>query len=274
MKKIINTLANQVFLTLLVLIFCLSVNAQKLPNIQASSLRAPLSIKTDGKLTEWDNKLQAYNHSTNIFYTIANDDDKLYLTIQAKDALIARKIIAGAITFALTGKKNDNESLSVTFPFLNDATKSTIGRLISEPVTAKDSAGKMKQADSLMYLMNNTLTSKAKEIKVTGTKAIEDTMISVYNNFGIKAIARFDNKKALTYELAIPIKYFEPYIINKPSKFFYHISLNGLLAATVVHQTNNGPVMVGSVPRGLGGASNYDLMVNPTDFWGEYTLAK
>jgi len=53
-------------------------NAQKLPEVQTVNLRAPAGIKIDGKPTEWDSKFQAYNKSTNAFYTIANDDDNLY----------------------------------------------------------------------------------------------------------------------------------------------------------------------------------------------------
>ena len=57
-------------------------NAQKLPNVQQASLRAPENVKVDGKPTEWGDKLQAYNKATDVFYTIANDYNNLYLIIQ------------------------------------------------------------------------------------------------------------------------------------------------------------------------------------------------
>ena len=60
----------------------LAAHPQKLPNLQTTSLRAPASIKIDGKTTEWNNRFQAYNKATEVSYTIANDKDKLYLVIQ------------------------------------------------------------------------------------------------------------------------------------------------------------------------------------------------
>jgi len=97
---------------------CLSTNAQKLPNVQTASLRAPANTKIDGKPTEWDNKFQAYNHATEVYYTLANDDDKLYLVVQATDRQIINKIIGGGVTFTVqkSGKKNDKGGISITYP--------------------------------------------------------------------------------------------------------------------------------------------------------------
>ena len=46
--------------------------AQSLPNTQIKYLDIPSSIKIDGKANEWNNQFQAFNHNTNIFYSIAN----------------------------------------------------------------------------------------------------------------------------------------------------------------------------------------------------------
>jgi len=70
----------------------LNTHAQTLPKVQEASLRAPDNIKIDGKPTEWNNQFQAYNTATDLFYTIANDDQNLYLVIQAKKPLSISKI--------------------------------------------------------------------------------------------------------------------------------------------------------------------------------------
>lgn len=43
-------------------LIAVSVSAQKLPNIQERSVRAPAGIKIDGKRPEWDNKVEAINN--------------------------------------------------------------------------------------------------------------------------------------------------------------------------------------------------------------------
>jgi hypothetical protein len=72
-----------------------TAKAQKLPNKQEVSLRIPADMKIDGNAKEWNNKFQAYNKLTNIFYTLSNDDKNLYLVIQATDPIIIEKMIRG-----------------------------------------------------------------------------------------------------------------------------------------------------------------------------------
>lgn len=82
----------------LFLIMIVAANAQKLPDIQKSGLRAPANLRIDGKATEWNNKFQAFNKNIDVFYTISNDDDNLYLAIQAIDIKTIYKIFNGGIS--------------------------------------------------------------------------------------------------------------------------------------------------------------------------------
>lgn len=74
---------------------------QKLPNVQTGSLRAPVAIKIDGQISEWDNKLQAHNSVDDIRYTISNDDENLYLTLVAPYKEPCRKALRAGITFSI-----------------------------------------------------------------------------------------------------------------------------------------------------------------------------
>ena len=295
-------------LFLAVLLFIsLSTSAQKLPNIQEASLRAPAVIKVDGKATEWNNQFQAYNKATEIFYTLSNDNDKLYLTIQATDPDIVNKIISKGITLTIngTGKMKDQEGLAITFPFLNKADFPPFGPYIDD------------KTDPIA--MNTQMTGKVKDIKITGVKGIKDT-ISIYNQEGIKTITLFNEEKALTYELAMPLKYLG-LSANEQKPFTYNIKLNGLnpggdagaVSAAINTQrkstsrgiatlySRNTPNLQGNGSMHVYGdkgdkhdfsisrqvdvkdgtftimGQNADRIVNliiPTDFWGEYTLAK
>jgi hypothetical protein len=258
----------------------LSANAQKLPAIQKGGLRAPANIKIDGKATEWGGKFQAYNKSTDIFYSIANDDNNLYLAIQAVNPTIINKIIWGGVTFAIynSNKKNDKDRVAITFPKYDKNNGQHYISLKNKPAVIKDTLKNNMQVDSFTHAINNQLAGMAKMIEVIGIKAITDSIISVYNEDGIKAVALFDKQTNYNYELAIPLKYL-PGLYNKANQFSYQIKLNGATANNAVIQlTPNGRFMLVSVgnnaPYAMPVMSETKNIAYPTDLWGEYTLAK
>ncbi len=275
MKKTYFLISANAFLYLTTVI---NVNAQKLPAKQDGSLRAPLNIKIDGKATEWDNKFQAYNRATDIFYTLSNDDDDLYLTVQSTDRLISKKILAGGVKFTLSisGKKNSPDAIGITFPVNSAIAYSKISSILSS-LLSKDQSILVR--DSLQLKINDELKNDEKEIKITGIKTLSDTLISIYNTQGIKAYTQLDGKGALTYELAIPIKLLG---ITYDTKLMYNILLSGLSSASNSHDVtlSDGSTMtVIRKSRSSGEsaaqiAEEYDVLYNPTDFWGDYTLAK
>jgi hypothetical protein len=75
----------KISLSLLATLAFLQANAQKLPQVQQVSLRAPANIRADGKNKEWGTQLQAFNNATGIFYSMANDDENLYLVIYSNN---------------------------------------------------------------------------------------------------------------------------------------------------------------------------------------------
>lgn len=260
---------NIIKLTGLLLPCTFTVFAQKLPNKQEAAVFAPANIKIDGKTTEWGDKFQAYNKATEVFYTIANDNENLYLTVQATEPLIARKIIAGGITFTISGadKSKNKEGVSVTYPVFDKSNPAGIN-LRNKPDTNK--------LDSLKNAINKQLIQKAKEIKLSGINAINSDLISVYNEHDIKVAAVFDDKIAYTYELALPLKYVQP-IVNKQTKFNYTITLNGSnqsegytfeLIEGGIRINHNG---ISGKPPAMG---DMQYIASPTNFTGEYTLAK
>jgi hypothetical protein len=262
-------------------ILCINIFTQKLPSIQEKSLLAPSGVKIDGKAGEWNNRLQAHNRNTDIDYTIANDKNNLYIIIQSKDAILAKKILAGGITVRLNadGKKSDQSGVAITYVNVNSTSKSQLGMLISEWEIQGDVDKKRNQSDSIIRILNSVLNSNIKEMKVVGISALPDSIISVYNITGIKTASLFDSQRKLTCELAIPLKYLDFLVKNKPS-INYHITLNGLNAAETVYVRNpqpNGPIAVTTIPRSMSGGSNSSIsqIINySTDFWGEYKLAQ
>jgi hypothetical protein len=248
----------------------LNVRAQKLPNVQKTSLRAPATIKIDGKTTEWNGQLQAYNKSTNIYYTIANDDKNLYLTILATDKDVIKKILGNTFSLTLNKLGDAKKTMSISLPiFEHDDKKALSSALNSQNALSTDS----------LIAATNLKLEKVKEFGLKGFEGINEETISVYNEYGIKAKALFDNTKALTYELVIPRKY----INTASNKLNYTITVYGLGAnekGSVVTIMEGGAVMVMNesaarptmtlIKDPAGGM----LALATTDMSGEYELAK
>jgi hypothetical protein len=246
-------------------IICLAAHAQKLPNVQTVSMPAPAGIKVDGRPPEWSNGFQAFNHATGVYYTIANDAENLYLVVQGTDVHTVEKIISGGVTLTIKNpdKKSGFQPVTVTFPFVLPKDRFPIVQKIKEK-----NEDKSFDQDEL----NKQLISAEKEIDVRGIKKIQDTIISVYNDAGIIAATRLDNKKVLTYELSIPLKYLQQNIDSKLS-FNYNIRLNPprIITAAGAMVTIVG---VSSIRRNSVADSDLQDLLNATDFSGTYVLAK
>lgn len=231
-----------------------AVNAQKLPTVQTTGIRAPANINIDGMPTEWNDKYQAYNSANHLFYTLSNDDKNLYLVVHTTDVIVIRKIIRWglALTIGAPGKKDmkDPNNLSLSFPIENEAKNP----LVMNDDDASDNKGTAR---------NDKMAALFKQIKVTGLPGVNEPAISIYNTEGIKAVASFDDKLAYTYELAIPLKYVNA---ANTGTLNYNIKLNG--GITVVDNSPNA-IVIAYKP-----GSSHDYLFSVTDFGGEYTLAK
>ncbi|MCC8425482.1 hypothetical protein [Mucilaginibacter sp. UR6-11] len=263
-----------ILLTCLAQMISLDLFPQKLPNKQTVSLWAPANLKIDGKTTEWNNHFQAYNRAVEIYYTLSNDDKNLYLTVQATNRAIINKIINGGISFSITpSAKKNQDAITITYPVFESYARPGLntGKAFFE-----QSSTNIALADSIVTLNNRRLEEKSKLIMVTGIREI-DTLISVYNDHNIKVAEKFDSKMAYTYELAVALANLG-LSTNKAGKFNYHIVLNGesilpeRAPVTSLKQVRLSPDMSdGLVAAKLGLEAQ---TTSPTDFWGEYTLAK
>lgn len=280
-----------------------SLNAQKLPNKQEISLRAPANVKIDGKMNEWGDKLQAYNKATLIYYTMANDADNLYLVVRIENPGVINKAISGAITLTVNpaDKKSDKKCPAVSFPLLNFASGTAIrtnasllsgfAKRAQDALNGTDNTNLKSNTDSLLRVANKRLNEDTREIKVSDIEGITDTITGTHtaklkqfklyplfvvpgyyipkeNNLGIKAAASFEGDKKYTYELALPLKYLK---VQPGKQFSYNIRLNGPMYKT--NKPTAGYAIRVRLVNGMGIMEDQDL-VEATDFWGEYTLTE
>ncbi len=247
----------------------LTANAQKLPNVQQAGLYAPTDVKVDGKAMEWDNKFQAYNKSTSILYTIANNTDNLFLVAQAIDKTTIDKILGGGITLTISNAKDKTLApVSITSPIIPPNKSSTVGKFRT--------AG----TDSLLIEVNKEISAAFKELHLKGVGAIPDSLISVYNEYGIKALGLMDINKAYTFELVVPIKYLSQ-LINAGG-MDYKIQLNSIKINAgnftlngVAADPSTSPAAAEILRRmSMEATGPMAELMNPTNFSGNYTLAK
>lgn len=284
--------------TLLLALLSLSVFAQKLPGTQETSVWAPANIKVDGKTTEWNDSYQAFNKTTNVYYTVANDKNNLYLVIKSTDQMNNNKIIGGGINLAINtaNKKSEKDAFVLIFPVIDFA---NLRNVMMQGMRGGGAPGQSPDSAAIAG-MRKKVVSTFKEIKLIGFKDIPDSVISVYNEYGIKGYVDFDNKGALIIEMAVPLKSMN---ITPGSAFSYNIKLNGIninaMMASARMSGSSGPPRVGmdmggdavrtqtvvvsagppgggmgmggGMPRGMGDVMG---MLSPTDFWGKYTLAQ
>lgn len=283
---------NKIYFAFLLSFLCVVVKAQKTPDIQTASLPAPSNLKIDGKAAEWGDTFAANNKRTSLLYSLANDDKNLYLVIKGVGTANINKIMAGGITFNVNtdGKKKEKESVSITYPLVKRATRGQGGgRQVRGGFGGGGGQNRAPlttaQRDSVSLVNHKTQLATVKEIKISGFKAITDTLISIYNEHSIKAVASFDAKGAMIYELAVPLSLLE-LSTDKPKEFVYQLKVNGLTMANMpassigsVSIGGGGRVVVGGAGGGNfggggGGGNNMQDMMSPTDFWGKYTLIK
>ncbi len=261
-----NALTKCLFLALIIPIFSYS---QKLPSKQQISVRIPANFKIDGKANEWNNAFQAYNNSIEASYSIANDEKNLYFIIHATNPLVIRKLVAGGITFAINTTENHKGKslIAVTYPIFEKKNLPNINWK-NKPIATSDAAMNAKQLDSFMNVANKQVVDRSKEIKILGSKLLPDSLLSIYNQEGIKAVSLFDNKISYTYELLIPLDHTG--LTPNEKKFYYNIKLNGS-----DHEGSSSIEFITGGVRVNGPAKMDDMQFiwNPTDVWGEYILA-
>ncbi|MES2274931.1 MAG: hypothetical protein V4592_02835 [Bacteroidota bacterium] len=245
--------------------------AQKLPNKQEASVWVPTNVKIDGKASEWNDKFQAHNDATNLFYTIANSDDFIYLIVHTKDPLVIETITSFGFIFDLQAvEKNSNKDNQVKIKFPLDDVK-RLGLFLNKPGTTPDTS-----ADALRSVMtgnNNILQQRHKAIIVNGIEGLDT--LSIYNDTGVKAVEAFDIKRNYTLEIAIPIKCLK-FLKSSDSKLSYHLLINGFAGSKI----NARPLITppNLTPEEAQAVAEMEIRINGkyarTDFWGEYTLAR
>ncbi len=253
----------------------LTTLAQKLPKIQTKNALAPPNIKIDGKLTEWEDKFQAYNSGQHIKYTISNDENNLYFIVQMDGIIGTRKVFRGGIDFSIVPASNQSPKITINFPVISQKRNGVLedqdgGPFFNYNKLQKNAVANKEKMEALVLLANKQLIKDYKYIYTTGIPIITDTLISVYNTQGIMVAGGFDKNMRYTYELAIPLKFLPTADNSKTLKYNIKLRTLPIMFIKPITAPSAGPVIT---LRYVGPASISDeFLFNDTDFSGAYTL--
>ncbi len=258
-------------LTLFCICFFVNAQAQKLPNTQQAGLKAPTDVKTDAKTQEWGDKFEAYNATTEIFYTIANDGDNLYIVANIPGADNINRFVGGGLSFVIprSAQKNEKDKLVFTFPGYDTPDNKTEQRFNVRLPPSWDAEAATKSD-------NKTLKNISKFVRTSGVNGV-DSIFSIYNIYDIKAACEFNINRTLNLEMAIPLKYLKGYI--SAGKFSYRIIINGVktrYARTMVVVFADGhQATEEEVNKAMANQHDREGRLGaPTEFSAEYTLTK
>jgi hypothetical protein len=204
-------------LSALILVTASIVKAQSSKTI-GNMQPPPANVVIDGNLSEWGDSLRYLNDEKKIPYTLANDQENLYVAIRINDRTEQARIITAGVTLSIDPKGKKKETFTMTFPLSDPGSKPQFG-------FRKDDNGELTQQDR-DELARERLTT-LRNIKVTGFKDIEYDMITTSNTYGIKAAINYDADGNLVYEAAIPLKFFH---VDNPSKneWAFNFKINGM----------------------------------------------
>ncbi|MFD0748787.1 hypothetical protein ACFQZS_01450 [Mucilaginibacter calamicampi] len=262
---------------LMVTSFCYNLQAQKLPGLQQAGMRAPANIIIDGKAIEWGG-FKALNTATDTYYTIANDDKKLYLVIHADQSTVANRAVIGGIRLLVqpNGSKSMQGAKGIKFPYFEK------GSRVVFPVKKIGEVNTPAEGDSIMKVYNQRIASSVKWIYTKDIVGV-DSVIAVYNDKGIQAAGAFDQTRGYTCEIAIDLDLLGISLADS-KKFAYNITINPAgpnkfsMPPGISFRGMNSDGSIMSEAQSAPFISTMEKQNNvtyaTTDFWGEYTLAK
>ncbi|WP_211166226.1 hypothetical protein [Mucilaginibacter robiniae] len=185
--------------------------------------RPPAQIIIDGNLKDWGDSLRYYNEDKKLYYTLANDQENLYLAIRFNDRTEQERIVRAGLTLGINTKGKKKDTYSVTFPVADANNAEDMKKRVSEMQDQMDNGPGPADREE----MRRARLTKLRNIKVTGFKDVENDMITTSNTYGFKTALDYDADGNLVYEAAIPLKFFDAADLAS-SEWAFNIKINGV----------------------------------------------
>lgn len=171
------------------------------------------SLKIDGDIKDWGDTLKYYLKDQGFKYSIANDAEYLYVSIQVPNTVQQLKAIYSGFSITVNKGKKDKEGATVIFPIPDIAALRSMN--------AKEDYEKTKNRREAGLNM-------VRSIYVLGFKDIVNGQISLENSYGIKTAIKLDSADVLTYEAAIRLSQLQ---IDQDVPFALNLRINEIITS-------------------------------------------
>ena|GEM_PF-1812065 len=247
---------------------------------------APENVQIDGVASEWAGYTENANDKAKVTYLLSYDKDNLYLVLKTKDKQKQQNIIGAGVTLGVDVKGKKRVSFSTTFP----------------------AAEKTDQAEYLFFdgdkLAAKVDASVVRKITTTGFKGLPEFLMPNSGQNTIRAFMAYSAEGQLTYEEAIPLKFFED-VEQTGQEWAFNIKINALTqlgdivgtgyttstlvavpagasVTSAVSMVSGRDLRTAGAPGNVVGTRNPNLPLKPpvkeitnsSDFWGKFTFNK
>lgn len=166
------------------------------------------SLQIDADFKDWKDTLQYYFKDQDIKYSVANDANYLYISIQIPNQAQQLKAIYSGFSITVNPDGKEKEGPTVVFPLPDVAAL--------RAMNAKEDYEKTKD-------LRKAGLNMIRAIFVHGFKNIVEGKISLENSYGIKTAIKIDSANLLNYELAVSLNQLQ---VKQDTPFALNIRIN------------------------------------------------
>lgn len=185
------------------------------------SLRMENTPVIDAQLEEWGDSLQYHFEAQGMRYSLANDDENLYIAIQVRNPADQLKAIYSGFTIMVNTEGKQRPGPSVIFPVPD--------RAALRSMDAKEEVRQTKD-------MRQAGLNMVRAIFVEGFDKIVDGPISMENLYGIRTAAKIDSAGMLNYEASIALKQLN---LDKNNPFALNLRINETVSRRITEPGYN-----------------------------------
>ncbi|MFC1481333.1 hypothetical protein ACFL6E_03695 [Candidatus Neomarinimicrobiota bacterium] len=213
----------------------------ELPSVWAGS-----GIRIDGSQDDWTSGM-VFVKEQNIAIGIANDAEKLYLSLTFSDPRTITRVVMSGFTIWVDGKGGTRERLGVRFPLPNQA-------MMSRPMergNRRELPGEFPSVERMQSLLDAQLN-----IELAGTRKEDIHWLPRNNDQGIELALVFGADGRLIYELSMPLTSTKAYRYASDAKPGDKIGIGIKMATPERSRMDRGGGSMGmgdDLPGGMGG---------------------
>lgn len=207
---------------LFLFVFLLSASQTLLAQDKVTkSLRMERPPVVDARLEEWGDSLQYYFEGQGMRYSLANDNEYLYVAIQVPNTADQLKAIYSGFSVMVNHEGKQRSGPTVIYPVPD--------RAALRSLDAKEELHQTKD-------MRQVGLNMVRAIFVEGFDRIVDGPISMENQYGIRTAARLDSAGLLNYEAAISLKRLG---VDKKNPFALNLRINETVSRRITEPGYN-----------------------------------